>query len=260
MDFLHGSTHQTSNTDLAAVLGTLGIPRDPERSVKVFQGVTEVVAFYFGENSPCRSYPASAMIRAWDDPEFSRTHPRHALTYMKSALRSRHQLLNYAHGAARIALKKREGGQFEVIPWVSHVRPDSHRPPAADHSTTPNLQTEDLELACCLLAVGIPFWSGRPYERDGKRITFYFMPSSECGQYHTASLMLAWQERQWHEKNPEHPFAYLSCVMENRRRLMREIKGTVPMVVFQKAGLPHFLSLNADQKTETLFLKEIKKL
>jgi hypothetical protein len=72
--------------------------------------------------------------------------------------------------------------------------------------------------------------------------------------------MLAWQDRQWHQKNPEHPFAYLSCVMENRRRLIREIKGSVPMVVFQKAGLPHFLSLNADQKTETLFLKELKKL
>jgi hypothetical protein len=258
MDFLHGSIHQTSNTDLAATLGTLGIPRD-QQSVKVFQGTTEAVAFYFGENSPCRSYPVAAMIRAWDDPDFARTHPRHALTYMRCALRSRLRLLDFAHGNGRIAIKKRDGGQLEVIQWVSHVRQDP-APRTMDAATTPNLQTEDLELACCLLSCGIPFWSGRPYDRDGKRLTFYFMPSSECGQFHTTSLMLAWQERQWHERNPEHPFAYLSCVMENRRRLMREIKGTVPMVVFQKAGLPHFLSLSADQKTETLFLKELNKL
>ena len=260
MDFLHGSTQQTANTDLAAALGTLGIPRDAGGGVKVFQGATEAVAFYFGENSPCRSYPASAMIRAWDDPDFSRTHPRHAMTYMRCAFRSRHRLLEYAHGEGRIALKKAEGGQFEVIRWTSHTRPEQRRTPSADPSTTPNLHTEDLELACCLLACGIPFWSGHPYERQGNRLTFYFMPSSECGQFHTPSLMLAWQDRQWHEKNPEHPFAYLSCAMENRRRLLREIKGTVPMVVFQKAGFPHFLSLNADQKTETLFLKELKKL
>jgi hypothetical protein len=260
MDFLHGTTSQTSNTDLAATLGTLGIPRHGDQSVRVFQGEKEVVAFYFGENSPCGSYPTSTMIRAWDDTDFSRTHPRHALTYIKCALRSRHRLLEYANGAGRIALKKREGGQFEVIRWVSQVRPESPARPAPDLATTPNLHTEDLELACCLLACGIPFWSGKPYQRDGKRITFFFMPSSECGTFHTPALMLAWQDRQWHERNPEHPFAYLSCAMENRRRLIREIKGTVPMVVFQQAGLPHFLSLNADQKTETLFLKELKKL
>jgi hypothetical protein len=72
--------------------------------------------------------------------------------------------------------------------------------------------------------------------------------------------MLAWQDRSWHEAHPEHPFAYLSCVFENRRRLLREIRQKQPLAVFVRAGLPHFLSLNADAKTESLFMKELKKL
>jgi len=263
MEFLHGPTSQVTNTDLAAALGTLGIPRDAEQPLQVLTGEVERVAFFFGLGSPCGTYATGAMIQAWDSADLHRTHPRHAITYIRTALRNRARLLEYAHQTARIGLTTRPGGQFEAI--TLHAggldRPLPPRTsPAPDASTTPRLQTEDIELAAALLACGIPLWRDVPIQRHAGRLVFFFHPVSPCGQFHTRSLMLAWEDRRWHESNPEHPFAYVSCAIENRKRLMREIKTKVPLVVFLRAGFPQFLSLNADTRTESTFMRELSKL
>ena len=264
MEFLHGPSSQTTNTDLAAALGTLGIPRDAEQPVKVLIGEIEQIAFFFGMVSACGHYETGAMIAAWDDPAFDRTHPQHAMSYMRAALRSRKKLLDYAKGHARIGIATRGAGKFEVVPVPhGHGRPMTPPPrvPAPDRSTTPRLQTDDLELAAALLACGIPLWSDVPIERRGEnRVSFFFQPASPCGAFNTRELMLAWQDSRWHEGHPEHPFAYLWCVFENRRRLIREVKAKVPLVVFMRAGFPQFLSLNADAKLEKSFMEELKSL
>lgn len=262
MEFLHGTASQVTNTDLAAALGTLGIPRDLEQPLQVLTGEVERVAFFFGMTSPCGTYQTGAMIKAWDAPDLPRTHPRHALTYIRCALRNRQRLLEYAHGTARVGLAQRPGGQLEAITLQAGGL-DRPAPAAAyqpDASTTPRLQTDDLELAAALLACGVPLWRDLPIERNAGRIIFFFMPASPCGAFQTRPLMLAWENRRWHESNPEHPFAYVSCAIENRRRLMREIKQKSPLVVFLRAGHPQFLSLNADAKTESLFMRELSKL
>lgn len=262
MEFLHGTSAQTGNTDLAAALGTLGIPRDPGNELRVFKGEMDSVCFYFQAASDCGTYHTSRMIPAWDATDFHRTHPLHAMTYMRCALRSRARLLEYAHGHGRIALSRRPGGQFEVVqlPQGDARRATVPRGSSPDPASTPTLHTDDLELAACLLACGIPLWKEIPFERKAGHLTFFFHAASEDGRFHTAALMLAWKNGRWHEDHPEHPFAYLTCVMENRRRLIREIKARAPMVVFQRAGYPHFLSLNADAKTETVFMRELRKL
>lgn len=154
----------------------------------------------------------------------------------------------------------RPGGQIEVITHHGPKPAPAARVPAPDSATTPRLHVEDLELAAALLACGIPLWKDMPIQRAEERLAFFFMPSSPCGLFQARALMLAWQDRNWHEAHPEHPFAYLSCVFENRRRLLREVKQKQPLAVFIRAGLPHFLSLNADARTETLFMRELKKL
>lgn len=262
MDFLHGPASQVQNTDLAAALGTLGIPRSASRPLQVLAGEVEQVAFFFEHASPCGVYQTREMIPLWDDhPGLTRGWPRHALTYMRIGLLNRRRLLEYSHGSARVALVSRPGGQIEVIhhhgPQPVAVRTAK---PLADPATTPRLHVEDLELASALLACGLPLWRDIPLQRDSQRLTFYFMPCSPCGAFHARELILAWQDRAWHETHPEHPFAYLSCVLENRRRLMREVRSHQPMAVFLRAGLPHFLSVNADAKTETLFMRELRKL
>jgi len=263
MEFLHGHATNTTNTDLAAALGTLGIPRDPEQPLQVLIGEMEQVAFFFGMASPCGNYETGVMISAWDDVEWPRSHPRHALSYMISGLRNRKNLIRYAKGQGRVGIATRPGGRFEVVNLSGDAQPfrPRHRAPAPEASTTPRLQTDDIELASSLLACGIPLWEDFPIERQGpERISFFFQPMSPCGQFNTRALMLAWQDTKWHIANPEHPFAYLSCVFENRRRLLREVRHHRPMVVFLRAGFPQFLSLNADAKTESVFMEELAKL
>ena len=183
---------------------------------------------------------------------------------MKAALRSRKKLLDYAKGRARIGIAARSGGRFEVVN-VPHGagRPSAPpaRVPAPDASTTPRLQTDDIELACALIACGVPLWRDVPIERHGpERVSFFFQPASPCGMFQTRELMLAWQDPQWHTKHPEHPFAYVSCAFENRRRLIREVRMKKPLVVFVRAGFPQFVSLDADPKVEAVFMEELKKL
>lgn len=269
MEFLRSNPSEVCNTDLAAALCTLGIERDPEQPLKVLQGEINKTSFCFREASACKTYRMSEMVPAWDSHDLPTTHPRHAITYMRIGLRSRGKFLDYAKGDIKIGIKPRPGGQFEAIPLPAHIpapqgprlpRSASNGAPAPDAATTPRLQTDDIELACSLLACGIPLWRDFPIERNADRLSFFFMPGSPCGQFNTRALMIAWTDLSWHEQHPEHPFAYLQCVFENRRRLMREIRNKVPMATFVRAGFPHFLSLNADAKTEALFMHELKKL
>lgn len=264
MDFIHGSHAQISNTELAATLCTLGIPRQAEQPLQVFVGEIEKICWYFQPASVCGLYKTRDCIEIWDSGDLDRTRPRHAIAYMRTALRSRGRLLDYVHRRSRIGIAARPEGRFEVVHLPGDARgplPVPRSAPAPDAATTPRLQTDDLELAAALLSCGVPLWRDMPIERrDGDRVSFFFQPASPCGQFHARELILAWQDAHWHERNPEHPFAYLWCVFENRRRLMREIRSKVPTVAFLRAGYHHFLTMNADSKVEKSFMEALKDL
>jgi hypothetical protein len=265
MDFLQGTPCQTTNTDLAAALCTLGIPRNAEQPLQVLVGEVERVAFFFEEFSTCGTYKTGESIGMWDSTRLDEDRPQHALTYMRCALRSRARLLEYTHRSSRIGVARRPGGRFEVVkleglPQNKDAVP-APRVPSPDSATTPRLQTDDLDLAASLLACGIPMWRDMPIERTAPgRVAFFFQPISPCGSFNARELILAWQDHGWHERHPEHPFAYLWCVFENRRRLMREIKNKVPTVCFLRAGYPQFLTLNADPHTEKTFMTALNAL
>lgn len=262
MEFLHGSPRQTTNTDLAAALCTLGIPRNAEKPLEIFVGEVERIAFFFEEASTCGLYKMGECVGMWDDPALDRSRPHHALTFMRGGLRSRSRLINYAKGTIRVGIAKRPGDRFEVVA-LTNPPPASQKPKrkAPEASTTPRLQTDEIELAAALLSCGVPLWNDFPIERHpDSRVSFFFHPSSPCGTFQTRELMLAWQDSTWHERHPEHPFAYLWCVFENRRRLMREIKLKNPTITFLRAGYPQFLTMNADPKTEGIFMEALKNL
>jgi len=105
MEFLHGSPRQTTNTDLAAALCTLGIPRNSEKPLEIFVGDVERIAFFFEEASTCGLYQMGDCVGMWDDPALDHSRPHHALTFMRSGLRSRSRLINYAlNGVENVTL------------------------------------------------------------------------------------------------------------------------------------------------------------
>lgn len=265
MEFLHGAACQTTNTDLAAALCTLGIQRNAAQPLQILVGDIERIAFFFEEVSDCGTYGTGECVGLWDSKDLDASRPQHALTYMRTALRSRAVILDYTHGSARIGVASRNGGRFEV------VRLDVNSPgrrfsagsggPSPDASTTPRLQTDDVELAASLLACGVPLWRNFPVQRGAdSRVSFFFQPVSPCGAFHARELMLAWADHTWHQRHPEHPFSYLWCVFQNRRRLMREIRTKVPTVCFMRAGYPQFLTMNADPKVEKTFMEALNSL
>ena len=263
MDFLHGPSGQTANTDLAAAMCTLGIPLDEDRPCGILVGDIERVTFFFGGKSSCGHYSTAESMAHWDDPRLDIDRPRHAMTYMRTALRGRQRLIDYAQSRYRVGIAARTAGKFEVVRLPDDAAParPRTRPSTPEESTTPRLQTDDLELAAALLACGLPLWRDFPMERrEGSRLSFFFMPASPCGAFHTRELMLAWQQADWHEQNPEHPLAYVRCVFENRRRLVRLLRGTTPTACFHRGGFPQFLTVNADPAVEKSFMTELNKL
>lgn len=114
--------------------------------------------------------------------------------------------------------------------------------------------TTSLALAAALSAVGIPFGE-IPFIKSrsvkGEHYTFLFADASPCGKYRTSELMKAWESPTFHEENPEHPFAYVSCAFRNREALLDKTKADAALVVIEKAGKLAILSENASPELQT---------
>jgi len=124
--------------------------------------------------------------------------------------------------------------------------------------------TTNTMLAAALTAMGIPLHTERPFSvatGDGivgdHRVTFYFEQVSICGQYSTAELLAAWEDREWHDKHPEHPFAYIKCAMQNYGRLLDKLKKEAPIGVIRKHKKLALISLNASQHLQDLILRRL---
>lgn len=111
------------------------------------------------------------------------------------------------------------------------------------------LETSNTKLAAALTAVGIPLRKNNPVKiitgDSGEKRCFFFAPVSPCGMYKTHELIRAWNDPEWHLKNPEHPFAYVKVAFDNFERLRDYIKQGVPTVCVKKGHKFAFLSLNA---------------
>lgn len=255
MNHLKGSTKSTENTELAAALGAMDIRFCRDTPWKKMSGDRENVAYYLESSSQCGHYETGEMIQRWDDHDWQRNRPKHPLSYIRVFFRNRLRLRDYFfHGVPIGAIRR--CGKIELITLQRGEPVHGEHNPAVPGAW---METQDRDLACALLAMGISPDPSKRWTRGGSDPVFRFMSGSPCGQFHTGELMLAWQDESWFVRHPEHPFSYVMCAAANRRWLVDKIRGIEPTVCFmQRNGLPAFLNAGADERTQKLFFKELK--
>jgi hypothetical protein len=126
-----------------------------------------------------------------------------------------------------------------------------------------SLETTNTELAAALSAVGIPLRATNPVRvltgDCGSRHCFFFMERSPCGLFNTMELIKAWSDPDWHEKHPEHPFAYLLVGFRNREKLTNYIRKGTPTAAVKKGKKIAFLPLNASDVLQSKVFTELNR-
>jgi hypothetical protein len=122
-------------------------------------------------------------------------------------------------------------------------------------------ETNDLAMAAALAALGIPFKDKEPFIKvrtaRGEQYQFFFEKVSACGKFKTNDLMRAWNDDKFHDKNPEHPFAYIKCAFKNRDGLLDVVKKSVGMVMIEKNGKIAIISENASKELKDKIFSQI---
>lgn len=126
-----------------------------------------------------------------------------------------------------------------------------------------SLETKNTKLAAALCSVGIPLREGENAVRlitgdSGDSHCFFFQEQSPCGHYVTAELIKAWDDPEWHIRNPEHPFAYIKVAFENNARLTDYVKKGTRIATVKRGHKIGFLSVRASDEAQKRFFKELK--
>jgi hypothetical protein len=123
----------------------------------------------------------------------------------------------------------------------------------------------DTRLFAALCAIGIEpvegpqIFCGETQDGTPKQ-TWFLKPQSECGKYKTAELIAAWNDPLWHRNNPEHPFAYVKCAMNNLHAAIDHIKQSVPLYVIKgRGGKIGLLGNMNNQKHDEAILRILKR-
>jgi hypothetical protein len=122
-------------------------------------------------------------------------------------------------------------------------------------------QTNDINLASALLALGIPpapepFTKHRSIKSDNIIYTFYFQEVSNCGNYKTGEMIKMWDDAELYE-NSDHPLAYMRCLIHNREGLLDVINKAVEMIVVQKNGKIAVISKNASDDLKKQIISQL---
>ena len=113
------------------------------------------------------------------------------------------------------------------------------------------IPVKNLELAVCLVSVGVPLRKDPPYTHfklanGQEEWTFMFEESTSDGVFATVDLIKAFSEdMKWVEEHPEHPFTFAMAAVKNLNTFKAHISRSVPYVAFQ-----------AQQGKATLYVKE----
>jgi hypothetical protein len=100
----------------------------------------------------------------------------------------------------------------------------------------------NLDLAICLLAVGVPMRKDPPYTHarlanGSESWVFNFESATRDGKDKTADLIEAYsQDMKFIEANPEHPFTFAMCALKNREMLLGHMRDHRPWVCFRPKG------------------------
>jgi len=128
-------------------------------------------------------------------------------------------------------------------------------------SSSASVSTSNTWLAAALTALGIepnpdhPLTSVCGPSISTLRVTWYFAPRSVCGKYETGAMIKAWEDPNFHVREPEHPLSYLKTGFENHARLVDLIKQNVPIAMVRRGNKIAFLSTDAPDSVQRKIFK-----
>ena len=126
-------------------------------------------------------------------------------------------------------------------------------------------QVQNVDLACCLLSLGVPLREDPPYTHaemaDGRKILVWnFQNQNVEGDLATADLVKAFsQDMKFVDENPDHPFTFAMCALKNRQKLMDHIKDSTPWVAFKGRGRGLLLVKKGSKKEARCIAKGMKR-
>lgn len=115
----------TRNTLLFSALTAMGVPPLPHLCGEFVENVNgerrSVTVWRLAEKSLCGSYDTAALIKLWNDPEFSAREPEHPLAYIKAAFENHGRAVQFIKDQGPIAMRRR-GKKIALI--TRHTSPE----------------------------------------------------------------------------------------------------------------------------------------
>lgn len=90
-------------------------------------------------------------------------------------------------------------------------------------------------------------------------LTYYFAERSSCGQYATHEMIKAWEDDDWHAKNPEHPFAYIKCALLNLAEIQERNRKDIPLAKIRQGKKFALIGLNSSAGFEDRMLSRLSR-
>jgi hypothetical protein len=131
---------------------------------------------------------------------------------------------------------------------------------------TTGTETDDLYLVAALLRMGVnldpkmPFRTLEPAGSKVPKFVFYFQGRSGCRRFETAELIKRWDDTEWMQRHPEHPWSYLWGLARYHQEVMKVVKNAAPLAEVRSGGLTGFLSMNADPAMEAKYFRRIAEM
>lgn len=124
---------------------------------------------------------------------------------------------------------------------------------------------QNVDLASCLIAVGIPLRNDPPYvygkqENGDEVLVCMFHPHNEAKDLHTEELIAAFsQDMKFIEANPTHPFTFAMCSIKNRASILDHIKNDTPQIGFRGRGKGTLLVKEGSEKYHRCLAKGMRR-
>jgi hypothetical protein len=116
------------------------------------------------------------------------------------------------------------------------------------------VHVRNLDLAVCLLSVGVALREDPPYThhklKNGEhQWTFNFEPQDSDKQWKTMDFVAAFNEdMKFINANPLHPFTFAMCALKNKQQLRAWMSRSTPYVSFKAPGGATLFVLEGSKK------------
>jgi hypothetical protein len=113
--------------------------------------------------------------------------------------------------------------------------------------------TSDIRLVAALTAMGVTCDDLASAATGNVRV-WRMSEFSNCGKYKTRDLIMFWRDSNFHNHNPDHPFAYIKAALWNHKMLVEAVKEDKPLVEIRKGNSIAYLHPDCSSETERKIL------